>query len=304
MTYTDKKVQAKMNIKFHEPITAYVLLPDGWLPLAFAPASVVLVDRNIVATAKSIAEESKRADIPANKWWFRFLDNKNYTLHPMLAALEGNARRNPTYDEFVREFQQATESLKEVFPSANFVYFDENQYRTVYAIAENMRKRYESDVAFLIDASEHLQMVAPEGKLRTIEDTLLLISRSLDPKPSLFVVLAALSCLYENSKDSAANIGRNILRPKRDYSESSAHNAISDIRALELLLIFQNLHVRPPIYCTRDKALKDFWVAINSTQVVRSEDGFEFKLEFKKELFPRLTNKECESLIERLKLGL
>ena len=304
MSYTGKKVQVKMNIKFHEPITAYALLPDGWLPFAFAPASVVLVDRNIVATAKSIAAESKRADIPANKWWFRFLDNKNYTLHPMLAALEGNARRNPTYDEFVLEFQQATESLKEVFPSANFIDFDEKQYRAGYAIAEDMEKRYESDVAFLIGASEHLQMVASEGKLRTIEDTLLMVSRSLEPKPSLFVVLAALSCLYENSKDPAANIGRNILKPKRDYSELSAHNAISDIRALELLLIFQNLQVRPPIYCTRDKALKDFWVAVNPTQVVRSEGGCEFKLRFRKELFPRLTYKECESLIERLELGL
>ncbi len=298
-----EKLHLKMNIEFHQPVTAYALLSDGWLPFCFAPASTVLVDRNIVATAKSIASESERADIAANKWWFNFLNNQNYTLHPILAALEGRNRQAPTYDEFVLEFQNASEALSEVFPNARLMDFEEKHYRAGYAIAEDLKERYESDIHFLLSASKHLLTALPENKLGEVEEILFSISKGLNPKPSPFVILAAVSCLYEDPKNPELNIGRNILKPKKNYSESSAHNAVSDLRALELLLCFQQLLGPPPVFCTRDKALVNFWIAIQHTRVTRSEGGFEFTLRFKNSLFPRLQEEECMDLIDRLSRG-
>ena len=60
-----------MDIKFHQPVTAYALQIGGWLPLALVSAPILLVDRNIVGTAKQIATHSTRSDLEANKWWFQ-----------------------------------------------------------------------------------------------------------------------------------------------------------------------------------------------------------------------------------------
>ncbi|ERP91235.1 hypothetical protein Q666_12075 [Marinobacter sp. ES-1] len=300
MEETKHKLHLKMNIQFHQPVTAYALLSDGWLPFCFAPASIVLVDRNIVATAKSIAAESKRADIAANKWWFNFFNNQNYTLNPILAALEGRNRQPPTYDEFVLEFQDASEALGEVFPNARLMDFEEQHYRAGYAISKDLKARYDSDTQFLLCASKHLLTALPEKKLGEVEEALFSLSKRLSPKPSPFVILAAVSCLYEDPKNPELNIGRNIIKPKENYSESSAHNAISDLRSLELLLCFQQLQGPSPIFCTRDRALLNFWLAILHTRVARSEDGLELTLRFNNSLFPRLKEEEYIALIDRL----
>ncbi len=289
-----------MDIKFHQPMTVYCLQRDGRFPLAFASASMILVDRNIISTAKSILSGSERHDIAANKWWFNFVNNKRYTLNPILCAIEGSKGGAPSYQHFVAEFNEAQKVLGEAFPEAKLVNFEEQHFQASYGIVRGLQQRYESDIAFLLSVSKHLHAITASRLLEKVEGVLFELCAKLDPKPSPFVMLAALSSLYESASGEQPSIGRSIIKPKPQYATADAHNAVSDLRSLELLLCTFQFQSPAATFCTRDKALTEFWVAIKASEVCKSGTGISFHAKLEPELFPRLPVERLGQLAERL----
>jgi hypothetical protein len=301
MNTPSQTISIKMSIKFNHPVTAYALQMGGWLPLAFVSAPLLLVDRNIVGFVDQIAKSSPRPDLPANKWWFEFIDTSSVILNPVLCAMEGDEKRVPTFSEFRRLFDDACATLARGFPTSRIVRFSNEHYAAAYQTVQDLGARYDAERRFLLQVAPLITQQCAESKLQLMEDRILEIASHTGAQKGSLVLLAALSCLYEPCDKSKPKIGRKILKPVETYDDARAHNAISDLRALELLIASNALGGTQTAYCTHDKYLAAFWCAIQANNAGWEEKGATFEVRLGTELFPRLPKDQVMRITNRIR---
>jgi hypothetical protein len=291
----------KMNIKFNHPVTAYALQIGGVLQLAFVSAPIVLVDRNIVGMAKLISNNSQRHDVEANRWWFEFINSSSVLLNPALSAMEGKNNNVPSLNEFREQFNDARLALANGLPNARVMSFTDIHYEATYEIILRLANRYLSEKRFLVKAAPIVANRCKDNELPEIENNILELSSKMGITENPLLILSVLSCLYENKNGEGHLIGKKIIKPKPIYSDMDAHNALSDIRALEMLVAANTIGGPEVALCTHDKNLAKFWWAISVTNPRRNQDTVKFDLTPQQELFPRLNSEEFNRLIAALK---
>jgi hypothetical protein len=282
-------------------MTVYALQIGGWLPLAVTSCPLLLVDRNIVSIMKEIAKGSSRADLASNNWWLSFLNSSSHTINPVLCAMEGDTRTSPSFEEFRASFDDARAQLLTALPNAQIVMFGEEHYRAAYETVQDFAERYNGERDFLMEAAPRLFMRNAEPNLMQVEQELLQVASDLGLDKLSLVVIAALSCLYESRSGLEPLIGRNIIKPRRKFSAQQAHNAIADLRALELLVSANALNKPSTALCTRDKYLAAFWCGIQVATPKWQGVRMSFDITVDDQLFPRLDPQELAALWERLK---
>jgi hypothetical protein len=78
-----------------------------------------------------------------------------------------------------------------------------------------------------------------------------------------------------------------VLKPSANYTSAEAHNAASDLRALQFLAMGMGLYGDGIGLCTCDKDLAEFWCALGPHLGTWSaERRFEFTLTLSEDLFP------------------
>ena len=89
------------------------------------------------------------------------------------------------------------------------------------------------------------------------------------------VVLAVLSTLVNPGRCAA----KSLFKFHAAYSDADAYNALSDLRALDLLLyslaFFPDMHTQ---VCTADRNLALFWVGAGASDIARTCDGIRFTM--------------------------
>ena len=112
-----------------------------------------------------------------------------------------------------------------------------------------------------------------------------------------FVVLASLSCLYEDEHSTHA---RKILKPKALYTKEDAYNALSDINALELYVgnmgLAKEINKKPFALTTCDKALVAFGCGLNLRKFDFNNGNPECSFSISSHLFPRLPKNQVNRL--------
>jgi len=295
--------QATLNfrIKFNHPVTAYALEIGGWLPLVFTSSRIFLVDRNILSLLSQLTRPYSRNDLEANDWWISFLNTPEHTINPILCAIEGNSQSVPSFEEFCSSFVRATEELYQKLPKSHMIRYEEQHYLAAYEIVQDLASRYEAERAFLMNIAPHITQRSADGKLRILEQRVFSECKSVGLTRISLVILAVLSCLYEKQDGSEPLIGRNVINPTHNYDIGRAHNALSDLRALELLIAVNALNGGGVALCTRDKHLAAFWCCLRIANPQWKNRTLKFDAEFSKDLFPRLTQTELRGLVARLK---
>jgi hypothetical protein len=296
-----KSVNFRMKIKFNHPVTVYALQIGGWLPLPFTSCRMLLLDRNIVSTLKTIDGGSTRGDAEANKWWLDFLNSSRFMLNPILYAMEANRQRMPFYDEFRVTFDEASNVLTKACPGAQRIEFADVQYRAIYQTVLDFHERYGREREFLFRTVPLICQRQPSHKLTLTENQILRAASTAGLEKLSLVVVAALSCLYERSDGAEPRIGRNVIKPAASYSEQNAYNAIADLRALEFLGMANAFERVNTALCTRDKYLAAFWCAANVGKPRWEGTTFRCSVQPDEELFPRLQKDEIEDLNDRLR---
>lgn len=295
------KVNAKLKVDFPHPVKAFALLQGGWLPVNLSGASVILLDRNITSTLKQIGLCKDRGDQEAAKWWLSFLNSPDYSLNPLLSAMESPLKRAPTFQEFVQEFQQEAKILKGKLPQCNVIQYNDASYKAAYALLFEQAYALAKESKFLVEVMPLISnRVSDKGTIETegiVTESAL--NNGLDPYS--LVVLAALSCLYDEKSGKRPSIGRKLLKPKPIYEMADAYNALSDLRCLHILNGMIVLRGRTVALMTRDKALAAFWCAIKpKNQRFLPHDGYTCDVELSSDLLPRLALDERDSLKSRL----
>lgn len=294
-------IKLEMNIKFTHPPTVFCLQFGGWLPPAFMSADVVLVDRNITSLLPSIDSLSNRKDIEGNKWWFSFLNNPTTKLNPILCAFEGGNGKVPNFDEFCTELNRLSELMEASFPAAEIIKFDGKSLTQAYQLVHDLNDRYKREQSFLMSIAPLICNTPAKSKLLETEQKILSCARSNNLPNCSLIFIAALSCLYEDPSSTKEQAGRKILKPTPNYTNKAAHNAISDLRALEFIMYSNGMELGNPAFCTRDRYLAYFWCSIQPSRRIKSADPESLSINIKSDLFPRLNEEQLKKLEERIK---
>jgi hypothetical protein len=280
----------KAPITFQEPLTVYTLVDGGWIPPPFAMPPNLLVDRNVVSALKQIRGRTQRADLHATDWWLRFFHKGHALFNPLLYALEGHSRKAPTFEEFVVAFEDASYEITSAFPGSKVLSFSQAQYQILHAV-EN---RSAQETAFLLETVPLVIDRIPNERLEAVEAAILESASKHHVGPRSLVVMAVLSCLYEDLQGAKYSVGRHVLKPRQRYGQDDAYNALADLRNLELFIVSRGLpELGSFSLCTCDRALALLWCGLSARNVQASNSVMgcviDFSVSLDHHLFPHLT---------------
>lgn len=276
------------DIFFHYKPKIFTLVDGGWLPPGLVSPANFLADRNVISVLSKLLNGSDRADHLSANWWLNLPDSSNLQINPLFYALEGNKKETPTFDEFRRAFMEASTVIKAKFPKATVTEFSLIQYQAAYEHVLKCSSRLEKESKFLIRIGKTICNRTSDKDLEDCKKVVLQASDSLGLNSRSLVVLAALSCLYESRDGAGFLVARQVLKPKANYQETDAYNALSDLRALELFIAISSIDAPKFHFCTCDRALAGLWCGLNPRNARWENDVLTFDMTLDKALFPRL----------------
>lgn len=291
----------KAKVAFHNPATIFALVRGGWLPLPFAMPARFLVDRNVVILLRKIREGKAVANAQALRWWTKFFAEGAGTFNPLPYAFEAGCRRKPTMAEFMSAFDEGASELSDALPKCHIVKFEETHYRAAYAQLEAFDERNERETKFLQAACPLVVHRVPRRAEADVAQVIIKIADGFKLNRGSLVILAALSCLYEDIHGMTAAIGRRILKPRSVYSEADAFNALSDLRHIELAVAGQAYFKQEAFsLCTCDRPMALLWSALSARGDSAPNGSTEFTFNLTRDLFSRLSDDELLNLKKML----
>ena len=295
------KERLSIGIEFHESPLPYALVPGGWLPVPFVVPQKFLVDRNVVATFKKIRNKGSGEDSSAFGSWTAFWNEGTPQFNPLPFAYEAGLRRAPSYAEFVSAFDEGANELRLALPNVDIVRFDKHAYEVSYEQLQQLRTRNLREESFLLEVIPMVLNRLSGSNQHTVVNDILTVADKKKLQRQSFVVLAALSCVFEDASGSVFQIGRGVLKPKARYADAAAYNAISDLRNIELAAVTQAIFPNEPFaLCTNDRAVAYLWSALAPRAALREDRSIGLTFDISTELLPRLNNEEIAELKHRL----
>lgn len=270
------------------------LVRGGWLPsgLAVRQDMTVLPDRCTISELRGRFHDGakKRAD---DKDFLDFFDTEGVRINPLLYALEGNLRRNPTPEQIRQQLEEVGQALRLALPKAQLVPGDIGGLRGAVGIVQDTETGMERKQEFLMRMAPKLQAPTSATKKQQLwEESLTLASDCGVPINSL-VVLAVLSSISAPMGNSPA---KRLLKPSATYSAEDAYNALADLRSLEILMcLFALFPEQRIMLCTGDKNLALFWAGIRASKFEWVGKAASFTLSPVEAFLPNV-NAECGAM--------
>ena len=258
---------ANINTTLETPFTnmAIGLVRGGWLPsgLALRDNMVVLPDR---CTMSDLVERYR--DGQKLRHGNDFLDlfqDKTVLINPGLFAMEGNKRQLPTSEQVAEQWAEACGKIRAALPEAQLT--PDSAIQGIVGLLDEMREQMSRKIQFLCQVAPMLQSPVSRLRLPQVWDKVLEIAQRCGLPRNTLVVLAALSIV-------CAGPAKRLIKPSSKYSTGDAHNALADLRALELLLHFYARFPQEKIMlCTGDKNLALFWAGMRASGFVYGNEG-------------------------------
>lgn len=285
---------------FDQSLNVWVLHLGGSSPIHSKCVEVMLVDRNVTIAISKILDWPNRTDMQVEKRWRDNLNSKRFLLNSVLYASEGKTQQTPTLEAFRNDIAVANGIFARGLPKARTIHHDSWQLDKFFENVIATAGRHQREAEFLIEVSPKiLSRVSPKGT-KQVEREIIEVAYSKKLSPHSFVVLAALSCLYEPQDGKEPKIGRGVIKPKLGHTFAEAYNALADIRSLEFLAAASGLSGPSAGFCTRDKDLAEFWMCLGVSLPKWDGNRFSADLSPSSNLFPRLNEDEVQDLFYRL----
>lgn len=244
------------------------LVKGGWLPsgLAVRQDMIVLPDRCTITELKGRFRDGIKTN-EDDKDFLDFLDffkGDGIRINPLLYALEGNLRKNPTPDQVQQQFEEVTAALRLALPKAELVPGDTGGLQGVVGIVQDTLASMERKQTFLMRMAPKLQPPTSASKKTQLWDEILAVAQDCGIPTNSLVVLAALSSISAPMGNSPA---KRLLKPSANYSAEDAYNALADLRSLEILMcLFALFPDQQIMLCTGDKNLALLWAGIRASK--------------------------------------
>lgn len=241
------------------------LVKGGWLPsgLAFQNDMVIMPDRCTITELIGRFSDGKKTNA-ADKDFLDFFANQHIRINPLLFALEGNLKKNPTPEVVEQQFEWACAKIKAALPQAELVPAGKESLRGVVGIINDTQAGMERKQDFLMRLAPKLLGNISALQLPAMWDDVLAIADECGVPRRSLVVLAALSAAaVPNGKSPAKKL---LKLTKPNYSTELAYNALADLRSLEILMyLFALFPTERVLLCTGDKDLALFWAGIRAS---------------------------------------
>jgi hypothetical protein len=271
------------------------LVRGGWLPSALAamnPATMVFVDRNVVSQIVGRFSRGK-----AKRTEPDFLDlfaSQAVRINPLLYVLEGNGRRPPDEELAREQLDEVITKLSAALPEATIA-VGENSLTAALGLIADSYAGLQRKERFLTAIGGMLAAPVSAARRRDCWRRVIAAASESDLPLNSLVVMAALSAV---SVPNGASPARRLLKFRPGYDREEAYNALTDLRALELLTSFMAMYPETPIQlCTCDKDLALFWVGARASNCRQTNNGFAFDLAPVTELLPSGALEEWAALV-------
>lgn len=249
--------------------------------------ALVLADRNMISHISSRFSQGKLVERPTHKPDFfdlTILHDYQATFNLSPFALEGNLKRRPSRSEVVDQLQEADRKILEALPNVNRTPINDVTVDGIMGLISDSQDTFRKRINFLM-SSVHL-LGSTAGKMRRREtwtEIIKLADKSQLQRTDICVVAAISSA----TASGTCNPARGILKPKENYAEEDAYNALCDIQLISLLI--HALHDFPTekiVLLTKDISLAKFWSGISPLNTSKQTPIVSCKLNIHKNLLP------------------
>jgi hypothetical protein len=259
--------------------TTIGLVKGGWLPSGLACRdSLVLPDRCTVAAIRGRFLGGVRKNGPHDDF-LDFLADHPIRINPMLCAMEGiNGRVAPDATELSDLFDRATKSILEALPNAVIFPGKPAVMRGALGIISDSAEAFHRKQKFLMKAAPlqapSIGRAARPGVFRQLFD----LAREFGLTTTSMLMMTVLSAASANQNFNPA---KKLLKPKRPYSKGDAYNALSDLRALDLLIgACTDFPDQSVTLLTEDKALSLMWTGSQPHSFIRDGVAIRYSMRF------------------------
>lgn len=275
----------KMRLESRFTGKAIGLVQGGWLPSALAAMrnnAVVLPDRNIISEIAARFESGRCASDQPD--FLDLLADLPVRINPLLFALEGNSRAFPDPVAARAQLEEVYIRIRHALPSATLM-LGPQSLQGLLGLIEDTRDGMSRKQVLLRRLAPRLASPVARRKMdaRWVE-ALAEADKLGVPRRSL-VMLAVLSTIANPQGHCAA---KRLLKFHADYSDSDAYSALSDLRALEVLLhclaLFPDYNIQ---FCTADRNLALFWAGLGASEISRHGTGIRFSITPHEVVLPR-----------------
>ncbi len=266
------------------------LVRGGWLPsgMALRGDMIVMPDRCTISELSGRFRDGKKKNEEDMDFLDMFADRR-IRINPLLYALEGNLRANPTPEEVEMQFDEACAKIRSALPLAEIIPEGKSGLAGVVGIINDTRAGMARKQDFLRRLAPKL--VAPVGarRLPQLWNELLCTADECGVPRRSLVVLAALSAISVPNGKSPAKALLKFTEPK--YSPELSYNALADLRSLELLMhLFALFPSESILLCTGDKDLALFWAGIRASNFAWRDNQLQLKISPVEELLPKMAS--------------
>lgn len=271
------------------------LVKGGWLPsgLALQNDMIVMPDRCTISELFSRFRDGKKLD-GASEDFLDFFADKHIRINPLLFALEGNLKKNPTPEVVEQQFEEACGKIKSSLPQAELVPAGKESLLGIIGIINDTQADISRKQDFLMRLAPKLYGNVSVRRLPSVWDEILTIAGECGVPRRSMVVLAALSAAAVPNGKSPAKKLLKLTEP--NYSTELAYNALADLRSLEVLMylfaLFPNERI---LLCTGDKDLALFWAGIRASGFTWNGNYFACKFSPVDALLPNVAPERAEA---------
>lgn len=260
----NKLVDGQLPLETEYSSKTLGLIKGGWLPsgLALKSNTIIIPDR---CTVSEIFHHFRNGEKVSQKNDFLdFFADKRIKINPILFALEGNQKRNPSPEVVSQQFNEACVKIKTALPFAEVALAHKNGLDGINRIIEETQPSMNQKQDFLIQIAKTIKHPISSRSHPMVWNEILAAADSYKiPKKSLLVISVLSAISVKNGKSPA----RRLLKLTHDnYTKELAYNALSDLRSLEILMrLFALFPTMNFMLCTGDKDLALFWAGIRAS---------------------------------------
>lgn len=273
------------------------LVKGGWLPpgLAVRADMIVIPDRCTIADLRGrFCGGIKKNE--SEKDFLDFFAGSGIRINPLLYAIEGNQRKDPSPEAIEQQLNEAVVALRAALPEAEIVPVDQAGLEGAIGIVQDTRASMARKQEFLMRLAPKLHAPTSAKRKELLWDDVLETARECGVVKSSLVVFAALSAISVPNGRSPA---KRLLKFTCDYSIEDAYNALADLRSLEMLMcLFALFPEQQLMLCTGDKDLALLWAGIRASNFVWSGNHASSSLSPVESLLPNMTSTQRASFFD------
>jgi len=300
-----QRATAKLLVALGVAEPLFGLVESGWIPFPFMSGDIAFVDRNVVSKIENLqVGQTKVQGTPISPQFD--LSFAGQLVSPLPYVLEGNFRKTQTHGELRKTLARATKAICRVLPDAQVPAIDTDRLIGIHGLLDDKVRFQRRAAPFLRDVCPSVSQPAGARQQAEVERKILRVAKERGIPPYSFVVLAVLSCLYDNVSShvhpKVLKPGRAVVKPKLSYSEGDAYATLSDLLFLQFVVLMKSHGLaQKPVFYTHDIGLAAFWSALNPRDFFRDDhDISTAKFTLTSALFPALNEDQRAALFDRL----